>query len=538
MDTGELYSLDAYIQLADQYLPRMLSQIDRDPDSPTYGSADRGFWMYRLHDFDSGVVQQASLTLAALAELAEKIDLSETKYLKTEHAPYWRELARAVNQRNLKLLAKTGMVDEYYPGEQSFPGTVFMIYATLKSALMMGQTEVIESAALRKTAERFLKRTPSPAANQDTAAAAFLALYSRSLNWRKEEASQIVEDLILRPAQGGKFWEYGGLDVGYSTVSLNYLGYMVADGTEFVKTQMLALAKVITKFVTPGGNLGGEFAARSTTYFLPFGLLMAAGLDGELAGRFASLNLASAYARLDDRYLIHYCLPSLAMSALFGAQNGFPVGRGDSFGQDWESAYSQEFATYWAVNDRAAVFVGLNKGGAYQVEVDGETIMDCGYRLGRGGQVYATCVLDDLPEVEYQEDGGKVMLKVKAPFKRYGILTPSSIKTIILRLIGMFGPRLNDIFKNILIKKPRLLADTWLERTIIVDLEKDVLMVNDRFEGLKHTDRLTISPASSFRLVPSAKFYQPGEAEVFLRMAEAGGLDVSQTDFKRELSLR
>lgn len=538
MSTNRFFDLNALVTLLDQNIPRLISQIDRDPDSPTYGSVDRGFWMYRLHDFDSGVVQQASLTLAVLADLSEKIDLSTTIYLKTVPPKYWKSLAKAINLRNLTLMKKTGFVDEYYPGEQSFPGTVFISYAVLKSALLLGQDEVVQSSVLEKLANKILSRKASPAANQDTAAAAFLALYSQTQKWQVDQTQVVLTELLGRPDQGGKFWEYGGLDVGYSTVSLNYLGYIYADqtGPDFIPQKLTELGTLISEFITPSGNLGGEYAARSTTYFLPFGFLAAASLDKVLAGRLQDLDLVSAYQRLDDRYLIHYCLPSLAISALHLAKNDLPKITPYSSPSEWQSEYYSDFGLFRAAKQDASVFVGMNKGGSIQIESAGETTIDCGYRLLRDGQVYATCVLESSPSVSYQPDQDQIILKVTTSFRRYATLTASPFKTIALRVLGFMGSRLNDFFKRVLIKKPQDLSSTTLNRTLILDTENNLLTIEDRFDGLKSNDVLNISPPSSFRLVPSAKFFQPGEAAAFLHAQETN-LDVTQESFTQKIEL-
>lgn len=538
MSTNGLFDLNSLVTLLDQNVPRLISQIDRDPDSPTYGSVDRGFWMYRLHDFDSGVVQQASLTLAALADLSEKIDLSSTIYLKTVPAEYWRSLAKAINLRNLTLMKKTGFVDEYYPGEQSFPGTVFISYAVLKSALLLGQDEVVQSPTLEKLVLKILSRKASPAANQDTAAAAFLALYSQVHNWRVDQTQVVLGELLGRPDQGGKFWEYGGLDVGYSTVSLNYLGYIYADqtGPDFTAEKLTDLAGLISQFVTPSGNLGGEYAARSTTYFLPFGFLAAASLNEDIAGRLQHLDLVSAYQRLDDRYLVHYCLPSLAVSTLYLAEQGLLKTASHSRPTEWQSEYYSDFDLFQAVKQDVSVFVGMNKGGTIQIESAGETMIDCGYRLFRDGQVYATCVLESSPNVSYQPMQDQIILEVNTTLRRYATLTASPFKTIALRVLGFMGSRLNDFFKRVLIKKPQDLASTTLERKVTLDMKDNLLIIEDRFDGLKVSDILKVSPPSSFRLVPSAKFFQPGEAAAFL-YAEETDLDVAQESFTRKIKL-
>ncbi|MEK6222565.1 MAG: hypothetical protein N2D54_10005, partial [Chloroflexota bacterium] len=308
--TEQLFDFYQLAALLDEFYPRLISQIDRDPDSPTYGSVDRGFWMYRLHDFDSGVLLQSSLTFAALDQLAGLGKLANLPNLSQVPPAYFKHLAEAVNRRNLMLMKKNGIVDEYYPGEQSFVATAFAGYATLKSAILLGQTEVLESKALESASLYYLRQHPAHPANQETAAAAFIALYSHYLSWRNDEVKEVVTRLIAREADNGEFLEYGGGDLGYASVALNYLGYMEQDRSFPVADQLRKLADDLSVFVTPSGRLGGEFAARSTTYFLPFGFLQAAYLDADFGGKFAPLEFASIYRKLDDRYLFHYCLPA------------------------------------------------------------------------------------------------------------------------------------------------------------------------------------------------------------------------------------
>ena len=56
-------SLFAY---AERQLPRVLTQMDRDPDSPTRGNFDRYGWHYKIRDFSSAILQQGVTTLEAL----------------------------------------------------------------------------------------------------------------------------------------------------------------------------------------------------------------------------------------------------------------------------------------------------------------------------------------------------------------------------------------------------------------------------------------------------------------------------------------
>lgn len=511
--SGQILDLGHLVNMLDRFYPRLLTQIDRDPDSPTYGSCDRHFWMYRLNDFDSGVVQQASLALAALDQLADHTDFTGCSNLDPAHRPYWRDLALAINRRNLYLLGRNGFLDEYFPGERSFPATVFAGYATLKSAVMLGQDEIISSPELARTATLLLDRAPSAAANQDTACAAFLTLYAKARDWNKGRAAEAAERLLAGQDGRGAFLEYGGLDLGYATVSLNYLACMVEDQAHPAAQAMDRLARVIADFVTPRGRLGGEFAARSTTYFLPFGLVVAALRGGDPDGRFRLLDLTSAFDKLDDRYLMHYCLPSLAMAALKVARDGKALPLPPSAAGTWVTGDHADAGLYVCRSAKASVFIGLNKGGVVQAETPSSTVIDCGYRVRRSDRVYATCVIDAAPDVRVEQSEGGLRAVITVPFQRYATLVASPLKTMVLRFLGFLGPAFNTYFKSRLIKSTQVLPGVELKRRISVTFPDQAVTIEDEIIGLAPGDALHRAPPWSFRLVPSAKFYQDGEAD-------------------------
>lgn len=518
--------------LLDRALPRLLSQIDRDPDSPTFGSCDRGFWMYRLHDFDSGVLQQAGLTLACTAQLHRETVLdASTPNLRAATPEYMEVVARAVNARTAGLLARNGgFLDEYFPGERSYPGTVFAAYATLASAVMIEQRDVVEHAGLRATAQRLLDRSPSPAANQDVAAAAFLALYARARDWERDRVAGTVRALLAGPDGSGRCLEYGGGDLGYSTVSLNYLAYMLADESHEVGPQLDGLAAFVADFVSPSGQLGGEFASRSTTYWLPYGVLAAARRDPGAARALAALDLVSAFERLDDRYALHYCLPSLARTALEAARGPRPALDPDEGARSreevWRVAAHPDRGLLAVRAPGRALFVGLGKGGSFTVEstrLDAGPLcaIDAGYRIRTGDEVYATCVVDPSPDAQVEEDAHRIVVRLRCGFRRYRTLTASPNKTVALRVARVLGPNLNQYFKQRLITDAALLPGPRLERVLRLDCAENSLEVEDTVSGLEPGQTLTVAPPVSLRLVPSARFWQAGEAAAFARTEPA-----------------
>ncbi len=107
-----------YLTLAIQIAPRILSQIDRDPDSPTYGCCDRNFWHYKIRDFPSAILQQAGFGLALLY----KFKNSQNPYY---NKPQIKEIAFATVRFWSKIQHRDGSFDEYWPNEHGFPPTAF-----------------------------------------------------------------------------------------------------------------------------------------------------------------------------------------------------------------------------------------------------------------------------------------------------------------------------------------------------------------------------------------------------------------------------
>ena len=49
-----------------KFIPRLLTQFERDPDSSIHGSFDRDFWHYKMRDFSSAILQQGMVSLDSL----------------------------------------------------------------------------------------------------------------------------------------------------------------------------------------------------------------------------------------------------------------------------------------------------------------------------------------------------------------------------------------------------------------------------------------------------------------------------------------
>jgi hypothetical protein len=243
-----------------------------------------------------------------------------------------------------------------------------------------------------------------------------------------------------------------------------------------------------------------------------------------------------SFDKLDDRYLMHYCLPALAMTVLSIARDGAPV----TMGGDPPYPLAQpahdggppdlpeiiEDAGVLAVRaPHASVFVGLGKGGTLQVDREDGSDIDAGYRIERDGRVYSTAVVDDAPSFQIERTPAGAVIRISARFQRYRLLTASPAKTVALRLARFFGPSFNGYFKKRMIVDTEVLPGALLLRRVEVDRAGGEVRVRDEIVGTRAGDGVRRAPPVSPRLVPSARFHQRDEEHAHLagELCQVGG---------------
>ena len=120
-----------FYRLALPHLPRLLTQGDRQPLSPTWGCWQRDFWHYRtLTDFPSAPYQQAVLSLAEAwsAEVPGSPWYHQSSLLTAIEGGirFWCAIQR-----------KDGSFDEWYPHEESFVATAFTACAMAETLRLL-----------------------------------------------------------------------------------------------------------------------------------------------------------------------------------------------------------------------------------------------------------------------------------------------------------------------------------------------------------------------------------------------------------------
>ncbi len=274
LDGSTAHARAIYTELIREALPRVLSTLDREPVSKSFGCADRVFWCWKFTDFPGARFQEITSVLTSLSEdlaLVESSEGRETLRIWSMAAiSYWARLQHA-----------DGSFDEAYPYERSLAATAFTGFyvgrAFLKIKHAYSEEEKAGLIKIFAKAGAWLCHNDERhgvLSNHLAAAAAALDTIAEITGDKKFEDRRdyFINRIMERQAQEGWYEEYGGADPGYQTHTTFYLGYI------WSRTKNRALLESLRRsvryfwyFLHPDGSLGGEYASRNTRFFMPAG---------------------------------------------------------------------------------------------------------------------------------------------------------------------------------------------------------------------------------------------------------------------------
>ena len=490
-------------------IPRVLSQIDRDIDSKTFGSCDRNYWHYKIRDFSSAILQQSCLTLAIL----HTVNFDGNKFYKNNQVLIW---AKGILRFWQKVQLKNGSFNEYYPNEQGFPPTAFTLYAVAETykRLELDDESLINS--MKRSAYYLTHVNETEAFNQQIAA--ITGLYSLYTITKDEWILKAVEfklaNVLRNQSEEGWFPEYGGADFGYLSVSLDMLGeYYWLSKDKAAKRAIERLVEFLKYFCHPNHTYGGEYGSRNTIYFLPNGLEVLLSIGNEdalliknhLFKDHVSINYHNS---IDDRYFAHYVLHSYARAiekcqvtkGQLNTNNCLPC-----FSDHWNVFKDSGLVTL--KNKDIFAVVSLKKGGTIRVfKDDKEIYADYGYRYTKKDALAATNWLDN--NYSFTVDGaGDILVKGNFNLIKQQISTP--IKHFCLRILSsIFGRFLIKTLKKKLIFINNKDETNFIRR---IKISENDLKITDEIFPISIVNNFHSAPIYSCRHVASGKFFQESE---------------------------
>ncbi|MBW3015157.1 hypothetical protein KY330_01935 [Candidatus Woesearchaeota archaeon] len=491
--------MNPYIKIVLENMPRILSSLDRDPLSPTYGCFDRQHWNYKIRDFSSIIMQQNCLSLALLYTNDFKGNIYYNKPLVKQWAiaclEYWK-----------KSQLSDGSFNEYWPNEHSIPSTVFSLFAVAETYKLLNINNPSLIKAMKKSC-KFLEKAPeTKALNQELASlAAIYSVYTITKDPKlKTLAEKKLNYLLKHQSDDGFFPEYLGADIGYLTVSLNYLAeYYRLSKDNPALNSIKKLIDFIKYFIHPDGTLGGEYGSRNTEYFLPNGFEIVSKQIPESRAIINKL-LKNLNYSVDERYSLHYVFPSFV--AALHTYNKIK-----SLNKSIKFPYTQKFTKFFPdagifiYSDRINyIIMNLAKGGVMKFFHKNKILInDCGYKVKDKNKYGVTNWLGDL-FFKVSESS----LSVSGNFYEGKYLTPTPIKHAGLRVAAtLFGRKIIPLLKKVFILSEKPLPQRFSRTFSFKDnflIIHDIVKAKSKFD-LYHTSKF------SMRYVPSAKFFITNE---------------------------
>ncbi|MGF1591044.1 MAG: hypothetical protein ACFCU7_17720 [Pleurocapsa sp.] len=303
MSNRDLFAREALAQI-----PKILTLLDRNPHSPTYGCFDRTFWQYKVIDFPAGMSQEFVYPLA----LAYHCDLPGNIYYQQPMIKEW--VKAGINYACWSSHAN-GSCDDYFPYERAAGAAAFSLLACLESTHLMSLEH--SQAVLdffRRRADWLAKHQESGRlTNHQALIVLCLELVGKLLKTDRWDISkqERLEQVLSWQNPEGWFIEYEGCDPGYHTLTISCLARVYElNQSERLKQAISSAVKLAAEFMHPDGSYGGEYTSRNTYNFFPHGfelvgkwLPVALNINDRFLQGLAN-GLGSCYA--DDRIIGHH----------------------------------------------------------------------------------------------------------------------------------------------------------------------------------------------------------------------------------------
>lgn len=514
-------SAQYYREIIDIYLPRLLSLMDRNVTSPSYGSFDRDYWHYKIvKDFPSAIYQQGALALACLYvnnfEGNRYYRNSRIKEFALAGVDYWSRLQKP-----------DGSFSEWFPGERSFVATAFTTYAASQVLIILKDNVEEEKKQIFlksfKQAGRWLSLQKEDFAANHTAGA-LAALYNIYLltgdDFFKKAAERKKEELTKFQDEEGWFREYSGCDIGYLSVTVDYLAKYYSSSGDRQALEMAKKALDFMKhFIHPDGSLGGEYSSRNTFYIMMHGIEILKS-DSRAAMQIASSLKLEKFPQpgtVDDRYFVFFILPN------------FIQAMGENKNTRQETLCPETFCRYFKnaafLSIREAhysLIVGAKKGGVIKLfrNRDGLDVSfdDLGYFIKDvKGNTFTTQWLNNASRISFQDRPDVKYIVIETKFRRAKDIQSSTIKFFLLRCYAILFGR-NPYMAKIL--------DRWLKKFLIIhrkamslslrrkiEIRSDKVIVYDRIYGSVASKVARLFNSGSFvdGNFPTSRFYVPDD---------------------------
>lgn len=490
--------------LISRNFPRILTQLNRDPNTESYGSCDRNWWHYKIRDFSSVILQQGGYFLELVAQLPEYNYISEQLF----------EYSRATVGFWAGRATKRGAFEEYYPYENGYPPLAFSTLAVAKIIQSQNLKTAGLENALRKAALKLQQRFERKAANQQLAGLAALSVL-RNINpefVNSNTFDNLTRQTLELQSDEGWFSEYDGPDLGYLSVSLDCL-WDLFDNTadqRFADSATKAF-RFLAKLVIHNHGSIGMHNSRNTDYIVPYGICRFLNHKNEadlsLAQKVIEILYSSVdnpehfFQAIDDRYWSHYIGHSIVRAQQI-LDNISPKTEPSSQSVNGEYFWEKCGYAISSQNDHR-IMISFLKGGIITIRNQINYYNDFGWIIFDAGKQYVTHWWT--PSTQYSVNPEELLISGYAVQFKENTSTP--FKHFILRAVSYFsGYRIISLLKNLLIFRK---SDQRFLFKRSIQILSGKVVITDEIHGLKGHEIIVKAPRFSKRHVASAdSFHQ------------------------------
>lgn len=498
-------------------IPRLLSLLDRNPLSKTYGCFDRQYWHYNTSDFACARSQEAVLTLALLYKIKHKDNI----YYHNKKVLNW---VNAGLNFWTKIEENNGSFNEWYPKENSFVATAFSVYAISETLLQL-KDEIWKkeeiSSCLKKAGDWILKKNEKRVQNQEAGAA--IALYNVYLLTDEIKYREASEDkikfIVNNQTEEGWFYEYGSADIGYLSLCIDYLAkYYQKAGNGELLTVLKKAIDFISYFIHPDYTFGGEYGSRNTEYLIPHGfeILSKEIREAKVISNSIKESLKNKSAvfpfSIDDRYL-SYILYTYLQAYL--DSNSYETSAQPKYAQTFSKLFPD--AGIWIHSDKHIYLIAnYKKGGSFKLffKENKTAVYDSGIVLRTiDGKKLTSGWLTNKNKINISKSENN--LEIEGSFSEItdNILTPS--KNVLLRTFGLtlgrsekIGLMVKERLRNKLIAGANLSGIIFFRKISVGD---ETITLIDKISDVDKIDELIVGSKASYIYVPSSRYFQISE---------------------------
>ena len=402
--------------------------------------ADRNYWSWRTKDFNNGAFQCLIFSIACI----NNNETFNEIYKKYNQDGVLDKTYDAIKHGSFKELEKSGSSQEAFPNENSFCVTGTLLFDLLSALEISNEIKDLNSNELLilKKAAEFVSNnieTHAKIANHLLAGLASLIKYTNEI----DSSNLIIQNGIKNISSSlKKLWhdegwleEYGGADIGYLTLSLQYL--IEIDNKYFPEKEywIKSIYNFLTNFFHLDGSIGNFYGSRGSSIIYPSGFLQS--IDKEVNEFFIkayNTRKIPVHYDLDDANFV-----PVINSLIRGIINSKDLNKAEIkplFNNQNSTKILQDAGFVIVMKENKQTIIDLNKAGmefSYSYESKTNTKLKAIRNL-KTKKIYCTLGSD----FKILEDDQKITIDISSQFYEINTKPLKSIELIASRLLIPF----------------------------------------------------------------------------------------------------